>query len=186
VTSLLVPFTRDYSAIIVLQALRGLAVGAFIPASLGIILRRRAPRWWIWGLAAYAFRFVFSQTIAGSIEAVYSEGGAWQWIFWQNAVFTPVITALVWYAMPREDFNRTLLHQMDWRGLAFVGIGLGIICAGLVCPARPRQPARLAQFRRCQRAVRGRRLAGDRLYRDRFDGRISGDPIAGRGQAQCR
>src|SRR5262249_61098713 len=35
VTSLLVPFTPDYSAIIALQALRGLAVGAFIPASLG-------------------------------------------------------------------------------------------------------------------------------------------------------
>jgi hypothetical protein len=112
-TSLLVPFTRDYSTIIALQVLRGLTVGAFIPASLGFILRSLAPRWWIWGLAAYAFRFVFSQTIAGSIEALYSESGAWQWILWQNAVFTPVITALVWYAMPREGINRALLQQTD-------------------------------------------------------------------------
>jgi MFS transporter, DHA2 family, multidrug resistance protein len=130
-TSLFVPFTRDYGTIIVLQAARGLAVGAFIPASLGFILRSLAPRWWIWGLAAYAFRFVFSQTIAGSIEALYSEGGAWQWIFWQNVALTPVMTGLVWYAMPREAVNRTLLQQTDWRGLAFVGIGLALIYAGL-------------------------------------------------------
>ncbi len=130
-TSLIIPFTRDYSAIIALQAVRGLAVGAFIPASLGFILRSLAPRWWIWGLAAYAFRFVFSQNIAGSLEAFYSEAGVWQWIFWQNVVLTPVMTALVWYAMPREGVNRTLLRQTDWRGLALVGIGLGMIYAGL-------------------------------------------------------
>jgi len=130
-TSLLIPFTRDYGTIIALQVVRGLAVGAFIPASLGFILRSLTPRWWIWGLAAYAFRFVFSQNIAGSLEAFYSESGAWQWIFWQNALLTPVMTALVWYAMPREGINRTLLGQTDWRGIALVGIGLGMIYAGL-------------------------------------------------------
>jgi DHA2 family multidrug resistance protein len=83
-TSLLIPLTLDYGTIIALQLVRGLAVGAFIPASLGFILRSLTPRWWIWGLAAYGFRFVFSQNIAGSLEALYSESGAWQWIFWQN------------------------------------------------------------------------------------------------------
>ncbi len=131
VTSLLVPFTRDFDTIIALQILRGLAVGTFIPASLGFILRSLTPQWWVWGLAAYSFRFVFSQTIAGSIEAFFSESGAWQWIFWQNALFTPLMTGLVWYAMPREGVNRTLLQQTDWRGLALVGIGLGMIYAGL-------------------------------------------------------
>jgi MFS transporter, DHA2 family, multidrug resistance protein len=130
-TSLMIPFTRDYGTIIALQLVRGLAVGAFIPASLGFILRSLAPRWWIWGLAAYAFRFVFSQNIAGSLEAFYSESGAWQWIFWQNALLTPVMTALVWYAMPREGVDRMLLRQTDWRGLALIGVGLGMIYAGL-------------------------------------------------------
>jgi len=59
------PFTRDFATIIVLQVVRGLAVGSFIPASLGFILRSLTPQWWIWGLGAYAFRFVFSQNIAG-------------------------------------------------------------------------------------------------------------------------
>ena len=130
-TSLMIPFTRDYGTIIALQVVRGLAVGAFIPASLGFILRSLAPQWWIWGLAAYAFRFVFSQNIAGSLEAFYTESGVWQWIFWQNALLTPVMTALVWYAMPREGVNRTLLRQTDWRGLTLVGVGLGLIYAGI-------------------------------------------------------
>ena len=130
-TSLLIPFTRDYQTIIGLQLVRGLAVGTFIPASLGFILRSLTPRWWIWGLAAYAFRFVFSQNIAGSIEAFYSENGAWQWIFWQNAALTPIMTALVWYAMPRERVSRTLLAQTDWNGILLAGVGFGLIYAGL-------------------------------------------------------
>ena len=130
-TSLMIPFTRDYGTIIALQVVRGLAVGAFIPASLGFILRSLVPQWWIWGLAAYAFRFVFSQNIAGSLEAFYTESGVWQWIFWQNALLTPIMTALVWYAMPREGVNRTLLRQTDWRGLTLVGVGLGPIYAGI-------------------------------------------------------
>jgi MFS transporter, DHA2 family, multidrug resistance protein len=130
-TSLLIPFTRDYQTIIALTLVRGLAVGTFIPASLGFILRSLVPKWWIWGLAAYSFRFVFSQNVAGSIEAVYSENGAWQWIFWQNAVLAPVMTALVWYAMPREGVNRTLLRQTDWNGILLAGAGFGLIYAGL-------------------------------------------------------
>src|SRR5216684_2854642 len=80
VSSLLPPFARDYDTVIALQLVRGLAVGTFIPAALGFILRSLAPRWWIWGLAAYTFRFVFSQNIAASLEAWYSETGNWQWV----------------------------------------------------------------------------------------------------------
>ena len=68
-TSLLPPFTHDYPSLLALQLVRGLAVGAFIPAALGFVLRSLAPRWWIWGIAAYAFRFVFSQNIGGALEA---------------------------------------------------------------------------------------------------------------------
>jgi len=37
------------------------------------------------------------------------------------------MTTLVRYAMPREAINRTLLKQTDWRGLAFVDAGLGMV-----------------------------------------------------------
>jgi hypothetical protein len=113
------------------QSLRGLAVGAFIPVSLGFILRSLTPQWWIWGLAAYAFRFVFSQNIAGSL------------------VLVPVMTALVCYAMPRVPIDLTLLRQTDWRGLALVGVGLGLIYAGIDQGNRLNWPIGMSGFRLC-------------------------------------
>ena len=129
--SLLPPFVNDYDTLIALQLVRGLAVGAFIPAALGFVLRSLAPRWWIWGISAYAFRFVFSQNIAGALEGWYSESGRWEWIFWQNVVLTPVMLALVVIAMPRRPIDRELLHRTDWTGILYAGLGFGLIYAGL-------------------------------------------------------
>jgi DHA2 family multidrug resistance protein len=129
--SLLPPLIADYDALIALQLIRGLAVGAFIPAALGFVLRSLAPKWWMWGIAAYAFRFVFSQNIAGAVEGWYSETGHWQWIFWQNVLLTPVMLALVAIAMPRRPIERVLLSRTDWMGIVYGGIGFGLIYAGL-------------------------------------------------------
>src|SRR5882672_7683282 len=71
--SLLPPFVHDYDTLIALQFIRGLAVGAFIPAAPGFILRSLAPQWWIWGIAAHSFHFVFSGNIGGAVEGWYSE-----------------------------------------------------------------------------------------------------------------
>lgn len=130
-SSLLLPLSRDYDTVIALQFVRGLSVGTFIPAALGFILRSLAPGWWIWGLAAYSFRFVFSQNVAGSIEAWYSETGRWEWIFWQNVVLAPVMIVLIWFGMPRRPVDRAMLRQSDWGGIAFAGLGFGLIYAAL-------------------------------------------------------
>jgi MFS transporter, DHA2 family, multidrug resistance protein len=129
--SLLPPFAHDYATLIGLQLIRGLAVGAFIPAALGFILRSLAPQWWIWGIAAYAFRFVFSQNIASAIEGWYADTGHWQWIFWQNVALTPVMTGLAAISMPRRPIDRELLHRTDWGGIVYAGIGFGLLYAGL-------------------------------------------------------
>jgi DHA2 family multidrug resistance protein len=129
--SFLLPFSRQYETVIALQFLRGMAVGTFIPSALGFILRSLPPRWWIWGLAAYSFRFVFSQNIAGSLEAYWGDAGQWEWIFWQNTALTPVMLALVWFGMPRDPVDRALLHQTDWGGIVFAGLGFGLIFIAL-------------------------------------------------------
>ncbi|MEA2783303.1 MAG: transporter, family, multidrug resistance protein, partial [Rhodospirillaceae bacterium] len=103
----------------------------FIPAALGFILVSLPPHWWIWGIAAYSFRFVFSQNIASSLEAWYSESGHWQWIFWQNVVLAPAMAVLIWLGMPRQAINRDLLRRTDWGGIVFAGLGFGLIYAGL-------------------------------------------------------
>lgn len=130
-SSLLLPFAGDYATVIALQLIRGLSVGTFIPAALGFILRALPPHWWIWGIAAYAFRFVFSQNVAGSLEAWYSESGQWQWIFWQNAALAPLLALLIWRGMPHQAIDRGLLRRTDWGGIVFAGLGFGLIYAGL-------------------------------------------------------
>ena len=129
--SLLLPFATDYDMMIALQIIRGLSVGTFIPAALGFILRSLPPRWWIWGIAAYAFRFTFSQNVAASLEAWYSETGHWEWIFWQNVVLTPLMALIIILGVQREAINRDLLRRTDWGAIIFAGLGFGLIYAGI-------------------------------------------------------
>jgi MFS transporter, DHA2 family, multidrug resistance protein len=129
--SLLFPFATDYNSLIAIQLIRGLAVGAFIPAALGFVLRSLQPKWWIWGIAAYGFRFTFSQNIAGALEGWYSESGQWQWIFWQNAVLTPLMMAMVFVAMPRRPIDRQVLARSDWPGIIYAGLGFALIYAAI-------------------------------------------------------
>jgi MFS transporter, DHA2 family, multidrug resistance protein len=131
IASLPPPLVHDYDTLIGLQFVRGLAVGAFIPAALGFVVRSLAPQWRIWGIAAYAFRFVFSLNIASAIEGWYSETGHWQWIFWQNAILTPVMMLLTAVAMPHRPVDRDLLRRTDWTGIVYAGVGFGLIYAGL-------------------------------------------------------
>jgi len=129
--SALVPLTRDPATLLVLQFVRGLAVGSFIPAAIGFILRELPPRWWSWGLAAYAFRFVFSQNITSAIEAFYGDHGLWPWMFWQNVVLTPIMLVLVRFGMRREPINIAMLRRGDWAGIVLIGAGLAFLYTAL-------------------------------------------------------
>jgi DHA2 family multidrug resistance protein len=131
ITSALPPLTRDPSLLIALQIVRGLAVGTFIPSTIGFVLRELPPRWWSWGLSAYAFRFVFSQNITSSIEAFYDENGMWEWIFWQNIPLTLLMMGLICLGMRREPLNFDALCRGDWSGIIFAGLGLALLYAGI-------------------------------------------------------
>lgn len=131
IASGLPPLTRDPSLLLAFQIVRGLAVGTFIPSTIGFILHELPPRWWSWGLAAYGFRFVFSQNISSSIEAFYDENGLWEWIFWQNIPLTLLMMGLICLGMRRERPNIDELCRGDWSGIMFGGLGLALIYAGI-------------------------------------------------------
>jgi DHA2 family multidrug resistance protein len=131
VASILPPLNRDPAIVVSLQAVRGLAVGTFIPSAIGFILRELPPRWWSWGLAAYSFRFVFSQNISSSIEAFYDENGLWEWIFWQNVPLTFLMMALIHVGMRRQPPDLGALFRGDWTGIILGGVGLSLLYAGI-------------------------------------------------------
>ncbi len=58
-------------------------------------------------------------------------GGNWPWIFWQNAVLTPVMLVLVAVAMPRRPIDRELFRRTDWVGIVYAGLGFGLIYAAI-------------------------------------------------------
>ncbi len=131
IASILPPFSSDPAFLLGLQMVRGLAVGTFIPSTIGFIVRELPPRWWSWGLAAYAFRFVFSQNISSSIEAFYDEHGLWEWIFWQNVPLCLLMMALISVGMRRQPLDLAALGRGDWAGIVFGGIGLSLLYAGI-------------------------------------------------------
>ncbi|MBV8186633.1 MAG: MFS transporter, partial [Alphaproteobacteria bacterium] len=131
IASILPPLNRDPAIVLGLQLVRGLAVGTFIPAVIPFILRELPRSWWTWGLAAYAFRFVFSQNLSSSIEAFYDENGLWQWIFWQNVPLTLLMMAFICLGMRRHPLDLAALFGGDWSGIAFGGVGLSLLFAGI-------------------------------------------------------
>jgi DHA2 family multidrug resistance protein len=129
--SLLLPLARGEGAVVALQFVRGFAIGAYIPAALPFIMRFLPPRWVMWGLAAYCFRFVFSQNIGVSIEAWLTDTRGWEWIFWANVAVAPLLVTLTWFGMPRTPVDTVTLRQMDWWGMVYLGLGLAAIVTGL-------------------------------------------------------
>ena len=129
--SLALPLIRDTNLLFGIQAVRGLAIGLYIPASIIFIMRHLARRWWIWGIAAYAFRFVFSQNVSASIEAFLIERGGWQWIFWKDLPLAIGMLPFVYFGIPREPASPVRLRDLDWNGIAFASTAAAMLYAAL-------------------------------------------------------
>jgi MFS transporter, DHA2 family, multidrug resistance protein len=129
-TSLAIPFVRDYQLLVTLHFVRGLLLGAFVPATIMIVLHNLPMRWWIIGLAAYSFRLSFTGNAGVSLVGFYVDRIGWQWLYWQDAVVALLMALLTWLGTPREDVNRKLMAQADWSGMLLLGTGLALIYAG--------------------------------------------------------
>ena len=52
--SAVLPLSPDLNTLLVFQSLAGLASGTFVPLTISFVLRNLAPRYWAFGVAAYA------------------------------------------------------------------------------------------------------------------------------------
>jgi DHA2 family multidrug resistance protein len=129
--SVIIPFLHDYSLLMTLSIVHGLLIGAFVPATLLIIFRTLPTRWWLPGIALYAIRVGFAVDTSSSLVGFYVEHWGWAWLYWQGAVFAPLMALMVRLGTPQEPINRLLLKNADWGGMLLLGTGLSMLYAGL-------------------------------------------------------
>jgi DHA2 family multidrug resistance protein len=130
-TSLLGPLSPNLNAFLMVQFLGGIGSGTFIPLTISFTLRNLPARLVIYGVALYAMNSELSQNVAASLEGWYSDHWSWAWIDWQYCAALPLMFVCIWYGVPRENINITLLRNLDWPGLAYAGSGFGLLYAGL-------------------------------------------------------
>src|SRR5215475_1793523 len=91
VMSALLPFARDFSLMLTLVVISGMASGTFYSLTLTFVLTALPKRLIIFGIAAYAADIVFLSNFASAIQGWYVNRLSWRWIFWNAAVFTPLM-----------------------------------------------------------------------------------------------
>jgi len=131
VAEALIPLSPNLSTILVLQAFAGLGSAVFIPLTIGFILQNLPPKLWAFGVGAYAMNIELSLNIAATIEGWYSEHSAWQWIFWQNALFAVPLAACIWFGIPPAPYDRETARTGDYWGMVFASVGLAVLYAAL-------------------------------------------------------
>jgi DHA2 family multidrug resistance protein len=129
--SLIVPFVRDYTTLIVLSIAHGMLLGTFVPATLMIVLRNLPMRWWLPAIALYSIRVGFALDTSSSLVGFYVDHWGWQWLYWQGALVAPLMGLMVYLGTPDEPINRGLVREADWGGMLLLGASVSMVYAGL-------------------------------------------------------
>lgn len=129
--SVLLPLSPDFGTFLVFQVLAGLASGTFVPLTISFVLRNLEPRFWAFGVAAYALNLELSLNISASLEGWYVEHLSWRWIYWQGVPLAALMAWCVHRGIPKAPIQWPLLRQADWFGMASLAAGLAMVYAGL-------------------------------------------------------
>ncbi|MGX9392768.1 MFS transporter [Nitrobacteraceae bacterium UC4446_H13] len=131
IISLVIPFVRDYPALLTLTVIHGLLLGTFVPATLMIIFRNLPIKWWLVAIGIYALRVGFSLNFGPALVGFYVDRIGWEWLYWQDAIVAVLMAGLVYVGAPWEPLNRKLLETADWGGMLLLGSGIAMVYAGL-------------------------------------------------------
>jgi MFS transporter, DHA2 family, multidrug resistance protein len=128
VTSAVLPFAPGYWPMLALVVIAGLASGTFYSLTMTFVLTALPKRLIIFGIAAYAADIVFVSNIASALEGWYVEHLSWHWIFWNAALFTPLMMICVYFGIPQRP---TAGLRPSWRGFAYFSLGLSLVYGAL-------------------------------------------------------
>ncbi len=129
VTSIALPFSPNLGVMLALLVITGLASGTFYSLTLTFALTALPKPLIIFGIAAYAADIVFSSNIASALQGWYSEHLSWHWIFWNAAVFTPLMMICVHFGIPRRNIPPS--PGPSWRGFTYFSLGVALLYGAL-------------------------------------------------------
>jgi MFS transporter, DHA2 family, multidrug resistance protein len=127
VTSILLPWSPNYGAMLALQAIAGMSSGAFYTLTLTFVARNLPPKLLLFGVAAYAMDIVVTSNVAAFIQGWYMDHLSWHWMFWTAAVLTPIMMLCIYFGVPPVDEG----PRPNWRGFLYVSAGLALIYGAL-------------------------------------------------------
>jgi DHA2 family multidrug resistance protein len=127
--SALLPFAPEFRVVLALLVIAGIASGTFYSLTLTFVLTALPKRLIIFGIAAYAADIVFVSNFASAVEGWYVDHLSWRWIFWNAALFTPLMMICVYFGVPRKGLP--VGPRPNWRGFAYFSLGLSLLYAAL-------------------------------------------------------
>ena len=127
--SLLLPFAPGYWEMLALTVIAGLTSGTFYSLTMTFVLTTLPKRLIIFGIAAYAADIVFVSNIASVLQGWYSEHLSWHWIFWNAAIFTPVMMICVHFGIPHRSVPSD--PKPSWLGFTYFSLGLALLYGAL-------------------------------------------------------
>jgi MFS transporter, DHA2 family, multidrug resistance protein len=130
VISLITPFAKTLSWLLVLQFMGGASSGFFIPLTLSFVLLNTPPKYWAYGIAIYALNLELSLNISASLEGWYVEHHSWRWIFWQNVPLALGMSLCLHRGLKSTPLPPTR-PKLDVFAVVLGGAGLGLIYAAL-------------------------------------------------------
>ena len=126
--SVLLPLAPNYWSMLALIAVAGLSSGTFYSLTMTFVLTALPKRLIIFGIAAYAADIVFASNVASGIEGWYVEHLSWHWIFWNAAIFTPLMMLCIYLGIPRRPAAGS---HPNWQGFAYFSAGLSLLYGAL-------------------------------------------------------
>jgi DHA2 family multidrug resistance protein len=124
VASALLPFAPGYWTMLALVVIAGLASGTFYSLTMTFVLTALPKRLIIFGIAAYAADIVFISNFASAMEGWFIEHLSWRWIFWNAALFTPLMMICVYFGIPGRPIAGP---RPSWHGFAYFSLGLSLL-----------------------------------------------------------
>src|SRR5262245_16760845 len=123
-TSALLPFARNFWLMLAMIVIAGLSSGTFYSLTMTFVLNALPKRLIIFGVAAYAADIVFLSNVASLIEGWYMQHLSWRWIFWNAAVFTPLMIICVYFGIPQRAISAV---RPNWRGFVYFSLALSLL-----------------------------------------------------------